>query len=301
MAVPSDVLGAGLAVGGALTIATMGLLVRIGTEDGRASDALLVVLGTNLVVLLPLTLVWNYPSYGITPLAVLMFALAGITATLLGRSLFFASVEKIGASRSDAIKASQPLHAAAIAIVILGESLTFQHLLGILFIVVGVAVISLDLKSDGSGSLETRELLMSLLFPLGAAFFYGLEPTVAKIGFNEGTPLLVGLSIKLVVATSGFVAYLYWRGILPGRNDFTRSNLRWYIAAGLANTTFLGFYYGALELSPVNIVIPLTQTSPLFVVVISYVALPRLERITGWIVGGTLCVVTGAVIVVTNV
>lgn len=298
MIVPTHLLGVAFAIVAALMIALTGLFVRIGTDEGHAFDAMLVVLLVNLLVLLPTTVVGYYPSFGLTPYAVVTFVLAGIVGTLFGRTLYFVSVSKIGASRSDAIKASQPLHATFIALVVLGETLTVEHLVGIVTITLGVVVVSMDLKSDGSGSTSTRQLLTYLVFPLGAAFFYGLEPTFAKMGFNEGTPFLVGLTIKTLAATTGFLVYLYWKDAVPSRTAFTRGNVYWYVGAGLANTAFLGLYYGALELSPVNVVVPLMQTSPFFVVVISYLALPRLERITWRLTGGTVCVITGAVIIV---
>ncbi|SEH65694.1 Uncharacterized membrane protein [Halopenitus malekzadehii] len=298
MTVPADLLGVVLALLAAVMIASTGLLVRLGTNEGRAFDAVVVVLLVNLVILLPTTALLHYPNFGISPYAVTMFMLAGLVGTMLGRSLYFVSVSKIGASRSDAIKASQPLHATFVAILVLGETLTVEHLIGIVAITVGVGVVSLDLKSDKSGEVPMQRFLAYLVFPLGAAFFYGIEPTFAKLGFAEGTPLLVGLTIKTIVAFTAIVVVLYRRGELPTRTDFTRKNVYWYLAAGVTNTTFLGLYYGALEVAPVNIVIPLMQTSPFFVVLISYLALPKLERVTWRLVGGTIAVITGAVVIV---
>jgi drug/metabolite transporter (DMT)-like permease len=84
-----------------------------------------------------------------------MFILAGIVGTMLGRTSYFVSVSKIGASRSDAVKASQPLHTTSIALLVLGETLTAEHPVGIVAITIGVAVVSLDLKSDQSGTVPT--------------------------------------------------------------------------------------------------------------------------------------------------
>lgn len=299
MIISTDLLGVVFALVAAVMIALTGLLVRVGTDKGRPFDAAVVVLVVNLVILLPITLVLYYPTFGVTPYSVAMFVLAGLVGTMLGRSLYFVSVSKIGASHSDAIKASQPLHATFIALLVLGETLTVEHLVGIAMITVGVAVVSLDLKSSQSaGSVPLRQRLAYLVVPLGAAFFYGIEPSFAKLGFAEGTPLLVGLTIKTVTAFVGLVAFLYWRGKLPRKADLARGNTQWYVAAGFANTTFLGLYYGALEIAPVNVVVPLMQTSPFFVVLISYLALPRLERITWRLVGGTVAVISGAVVIV---
>ena len=298
MPVEPELVGAAFAVGAALMTATTSTTLRMGTDSGRASDALAVVLLCNVVVLVPLAAVLHYPDYGITTRSLAAFALAGLVGTLLGRAFYFTSIETIGASRSDAIKASQPLHATLIAFLVLDESLTAWHLVGILFVMAGIGLVSVEMASDGRGDVSRRTLLVGLLLPLAASFFYGIEPTFAKIGFADGTPLLVGLSIKTLVATVGFVGYLRFRGALPTRFDYSRANLPWYVAAGLANTAFLGCYYAALELARVNVAVPLVQTSPFFVLLISYLALPRLEQITPRLVAGAAAVVSGAVVVV---
>ncbi|MFC6766113.1 EamA family transporter [Natrinema soli] len=296
-----ELVGAVLGIGGALMIAVTSLLVRIGTNEGGANDALVVVLICNVVILAPVSLVLYYPTYGLTPTSVVAFAFAGVVGTMLGRVFYFVSIERIGSSRTDAIKASQPLHATVIALFVLGESLTVVHFVGILLIMFGIAVVSWEITASRKQDLSRKELLIGLLIPLGASFFYGIEPTLAKIGFAEGTPVIVGLTIKTVVAMIGFVSYLRYRGILPTLSISSDENIRWYVAAGVANTTFLGFYYGALELARVNIVVPMVQMSPFFVMLLSYFLLPKLERITLRLASGAVLVVAGAITVVSFV
>ena len=139
---------------------------------------------------------------------------------------------------------------------------------------------------------------MDTIFTFGAALCYGLEPTLAKIGFNDGTPLLVGLAIKSLTAAGGFLVYLYWKGALPARTVFAQESTYWYIGAGVANILFLGLYYGVPEVMRVNVVVPLVQTSPFFVVLLSYFTLPRLERVTLRLLVGTTCVIVGTVVII---
>lgn len=293
-----ELVGALFAVGAASMTAIMALFLRVGTDEGGAFDALVIVLFCNLLLLSPAALIWHYPEYGVTTRSLLAFALAGLVGTMIGRAFYYGSIERIGASRSDAIKASQPLHATLIALFILGETFTLTHLFGILLIMFGVAAVSWETTSGQPSDVPRKTLLIGLLFPLAAAFFYGIEPTFARIGFAEGTPVLVGLMIKTIAATIGFLLYLRWRGSLPTLDTYRDANLKWYLAAGIANTAFLAFYYGALELARVNIVIPMVQTSPFFVLVLSYFLLPNLERITLKLAAAASCVVIGAIIVV---
>ena len=81
-------------------------------------------------------------------------------------------------------------------------------------------------------------------------------------------------------------------------HDLRGSALRWYLAAGVANTVFMLSYYGSVQLTPVSVVIPIVQTSPLVVLVASMLFLPvRLERVTWRLAAGAAVIVGGAVMV----
>lgn len=287
-------LGVGLVVFAALATAVQVLCVRVGTDGGRSADALVVVLLTNVCVLVPLGLVTGYPDYELTARAVVAFGSAGLVGTMLGRAFYYAGIARVGASRAEPIKGSMPLYATVVAVLVLGERLSSGRAIGIVLIVLGVAIVSRELATDSRGvDANPRELL----FPLVGAFFYAMEPTFAKVGFAEGTPVLVALSIKTLTATLTFLGYLRLRGALPSSAGLRASKLRWYLGAGLANTAFLLAYYAALEIAPVTLVVPIMQTSPLFVLVLSLAFLPRLERVTPRLVAAASVLVAGAVLV----
>lgn len=288
--------GVVLAAIAALAVAVQSVSVRVGTDEGRATDALVVVLLTNVLVIVPAALVLHYPAYSVTREAILAFVAAGLVGTLVGRIFYYTSIQRIGASRSEPLKASQPLHATLIAVVVLGEQVTTGHVAGILLIVAGIAAISWETARGDHVAEETSGL--AILLPLAAAFLFGIEPTLAKLGFAEGTPILVGLAIKTVAATAGFLGYLRLRNDLPSLAVFGGRNVRWYALAGLSNTTFLFLYYAGLSIAPVSVVVPIIQTSPLLVMVLSLAFLSRLERVT-WKLLTAACVVVGGAVVLT--
>lgn len=289
-----NVLGVALATIGALGVAGQSTFVRLGTDEGRSNDALFFVLLINMVLIAPLAVALSYPDFNLTAVSIVAFVCAGTVATMLGRVFLFAGIQRIGASRADSIKASMPLFATIVAVLVLGETLTPQHLVGIVLVVAGVGLVSLE--SSRSSLLPDRAPLSLLLLPLTAAFLFGFEPVFAKIGFAEGTPYLVGLAIKTVAAAGTFSAYLAWRGQLPTA-DRLGDNLRWYVAAGVVGSIAMVCYYAALNRAPVVIVVPIIQSSPLFVAVISYGFLQRLERVTPRLVASAMVVVVGAILV----
>jgi drug/metabolite transporter (DMT)-like permease len=292
----SVLLGVGLAVLATLAVSLTSLSVRVGTEEGGTLDALLVVLGTNALVFVPTALFLYYPSYQLTPVSVGAFFGAGVVATLLGRTLSFVSFRRIGASRTEPIRSAHPLSATVVAVLVLSETVSAMRLVGIGLIVAGVAYISWESnRSDADSPIDGSSL--QLLIPMGAAFFYGLEPTLAKVGLEEGTPALVGLSIKTVSALVLLSLFLGYRRSLPRRRSVGRLLKPWFLVAGLLNTVFMGLYYVALQIAPVTLVIPIIATSPLVVVVLSRLYLPDLERVSIRLVAGAVVVVVGAVAV----
>lgn len=290
-----DAFGIGFAVLGAGMLAGMSLSVRMGTSGGRTYDVLVVTLLINIVVFVPAAAVLYYPDYRISPAAALTFAAVGVLSTLLARAISFESIKRIGASRSDSIKASQPFYASIIAVIVLGESLNGPHLFGIALVVVGVAIITWQGADNPGFGIDARPRDFSL--PALAALFFGLEPVLVKVGFGEGAPLVLGLVIKILTASIGFFGYLWWAGELPRLGTMDRTNLKWYVAAGLANTGFLLAYYYALSVSRVVLVVPIIQTSPLIVIAMSYLFLQRLEQVTLRLAAAGTVVVLGAMLV----
>ena len=261
---------------------------------GRANDALLVVLLINVGVLLPVALLAEFPNYGLTLRAVVFFAIAGLVGTLGGRAFYYVAIERIGASRSAPLKSTTPLFATIIAVILLGERPTPGNYVGIVLMVVGIAVVTWEANDDDAAGADR---LLDFGIPLFSAFLFGIEPTFAKLGFAEGTPVFVGLILKTGAGALGVLAYLRWREGIPSltalRGD--RTSMKWYAFAGLSNTVFLLGYYFSLSVASVSIVSPIQQTSPLLIVGISAALLPQKEEVTWrvWVAAGL--VVLGAI------
>ena len=289
-------LGVTLSVLVALVVSAQVLLVRVGAEHGSVRQAVLLSMGVNILAFLPAAAILHFPEYGVTPTSLLAFAAAGFMGTFLGRMLYYDSIERIGAGRTEPLKASMPLFASLIAVLILKETLTMAHTGGIVLIVVGIAVISWETTNSGAEHGEDVSLT-ALGLPLLAAMSFATEPNLVRIGFAEETPVLVGLTIKTTAATIGFTGYLWYRGGLQFDRLLGKPYTRWYLAAAVANTLSVLGYYAALKISRVVVVAPITQTSPLLVAILAYVFLSHLEHITWRLISASLLVVVGAGVV----
>lgn len=294
----STALGVVLATVTAVTWAGQYVCIRMGTRTGSVSDAMVISLSCNVLVLVPLAAVVHYPDYGLTPLAVAAFAGGGLAGSLLSRLCQYKSTEIVGASRTAPTVSSSALISALLAVALLGETLTAAHLLGIVLIVAAIAVISWEMANDGGRAESLRDAGKALTFPLLAAAFLGVEPILLKVGLAEGTPTLVGVAIMAGAATVGFLAYRRLGVGVPARRALLTPALGWFVGAGLAGTAALLAYFGALSVAPVVIVIPLIQTAPLVVVVLSLLFVPRrLERVTWRLGAAAATVVVGAILV----
>jgi len=290
------VLLAGLA---AVGFAGQFLCIRLGTDDGEVSDAVLVVLFCNVGFVVPPVLVLYPPPYAalFTPTSVLSFAAAGVAGMLIARVLMFESIERIGANLTSPVISANVLFATVFAVVLLGERVTGLLLAGIVLVVVGIAVVSWETAAETGNGGSLRETGAALALPLGAALCIGIEPIFVSVGLAEGTAILPGLAVMASAGTVGYVGYLAWSGSL-GPVPVWRRSTAWYVGGGISTTLAFVAYFAALELAPVVVVMPLLQLTPLLVVALSALFLPRrLERVT-WRVGvAAAVVVVGATLV----
>ena len=291
-------LGAVLALLATVGFAAQLICIRAGTRNGRVIDAVLISLSVNVLLLAPLTVVLHpvHPSELFTPLSFVSFALAGVSGSLLGRLFTFKGVKALGANLTSPILSANVFFATAFAIVFLGESISAIHGIGIVLIVAGVTIISRESAEDNRDK-PLRTVAKLITYPLLAALCLGIEPIFISTGFSEGTPVVPGLAVNMFAATLGFLGYMFATGSLSSMVLSPRM-VAWYVGAGVATTAAFLLYFSALEIAPVVLVMPILQVTPLFVIILSWLILPRaLERLTIPLVFGALVVVTGAALV----
>lgn len=290
--------GIAISVVGTVGWAAYYLFVRLGIDSGRLTNAILVGMLCNVLLFVPAAIAINYPSFGLTWKSTVVFVIAGVGSGLFGRLFQFVSTDRIGASRTSPVVASASLVSTLLAVIVLGESLSLPHFVGIGLIVLGVAITSWDTARDPDEKRPLREVAPSFVFPLLAATVYGIEPIWVKIGLAEGTPYLVGMAVMIVSSFCGFFGYRVLYGTIPLRSVRNDPGLKWYVAAGVSGGFAFVTYFAALDIAPVVVVIPIFASAPILVVVLSAVFMPRhLERVTWRVVSGSITVAIGVALV----
>jgi len=294
--VSDTLLGTILATTASLMFAFQYLFVRLGTQKGSVSEVIWVSLLSNVVILVPPALVLY--DFSMSTEAMLAFVGAGLSGSLFARICMFTSIQRLGASRTSPIAASNALFATMLAVLVLDETLTAVHFLGVVLIVAGVAVISYETAETKSVDLSRRELTVLFLVPILGAVFLGIEPIFISLALGAGGSIIPGTAVVVTTAFVGFTVYTRASAGLPSPSVLRQPYLKWYLAAGIATTFGLLAAFTALQTAPVAIAVPLIQTSPLLVICLSALFLSsQLERVTPTVLVSTVIIIVGATIV----
>tara|TARA_Y100000031_G_C8215521_1_gene383161 strand:+ start:599 stop:1495 length:897 start_codon:yes stop_codon:yes gene_type:complete len=227
----------------------------------------------------------------LTPL--LWFVAMGIAGPGIGRISHLIGITKMGLNRSVTISSATPIWATLIAIIVLGESPTFPVLFGTMSIVSGVWLLSI--REDVSQAFGAW-FRGALIFPLIASVAYAVAPIFVKLAFaHQETPevaLVVGFTVGNLVLLAGRPFLPRWEGGQPLRRD-----IFWIFAAGGLNIMTAFLLTTSFSLAPISTTLPLSRTAPIWVLLVSYLFLGQLERVTWRTVVAAIMVVSGGVFI----
>jgi uncharacterized membrane protein len=216
------------------------------------------------------------------------FVLAGLIGTVAGRLFRFFAIDKVGAAVSTALTNLAPLISCGLAVLMLGERVTLPIVVGTVVIVLGTILLSMSGRQVG---FQARYLVL----PLMSATCFGVVAILRKLGLHSMSPI-PGFTVNVTTALIAFTVFL----LVSGNRSVLTCNgrsLGFFAAAGLAENTgvFLGLL--ALNRGAVSVVTPLTATAPIFALLMSFLFLRGVEKLTGRIVVGTLLIVAGVYLI----
>jgi drug/metabolite transporter (DMT)-like permease len=233
---------------------------------------------------------------GWTGVAVL--ALSGVVGILLGDTLNFAAVGRLGPRRAGAIFALNAPMAALLGWLVLGEKLGWQAALGIAVTVAGVATAILGRPPSGAHRLEQVNgvLRAGLLFGLGAALGQAVGTLIARPYMMGGLDPYLGSLIR--VGASGLaMGVLATLPLAPPRPQGVSGKVLILTAATALIGLLLGmtlFLY-ALQGSQTGIIATLSATSPVIILPLLWLRTGQRPTATSW-AGAGLAVIGLALI-----
>jgi DME family drug/metabolite transporter len=277
-----------LALGTAFAFATSSVLVRFGVEQSEPIAALFVTVTVNVIVLWVVSLLLYDVTFDLW--AWRYFIIAGVFAPVLGRLCNYIGLQRVGVNLTLPISNANPLVSVALAVLLLGETVSLRGQVGALAAIVGgILLASANRGSSGDFGFRYRDLL----FPVAGAFIYGSVQLLRKAGMGLVPAPPVGAAVNI---TTSWLVVIGLLTVVPGQRErisTSREDLQYFVLAGLASSLGLVCLYAALLSGKIVIVTPILNASPLFALILTYVFLRDRERFSLQVFAGTILVVTG--------
>lgn len=277
-----------LALGSALAYSVADMSIRSGIQHTNAYVGTSISHGTQLIFTLIMLSVLGHslPDWGEHYPWLIA---GGIARPALFAIFFTIGIARIGVSRASPLKGTSPLLGALLAIIFLGENPAWYHLAGILLVVAGGAIIS----SGKTGGYWNRK---DIVYPITAAFVSGIGAILWRKGLMGFESPIAGAAVG--IAASFFAVSTYTLLAIP-RNQWgnVRKAALPFLCTGLAGGTGNMLFAAALQQGEVYRVLPLIQISPIFTVILAFVFVRHIERMTWRIPAGAALTVGGAILV----
>ncbi len=217
-----------------------------------------------------------------------LFALTGTLQPIL-RLFTYAGIHYIGASRGTTLRGAHPLFGTGLAIIFLGEQASLPVIAGTVLIVGGITLISWQTEAQ-----RATFRWLHIGYPLGAAFLAGISHPLRRYALGLANEPLYLAAVIGLVALPWLGSYAVWprKGEQPVWN---RQSMVPFLFAGVFETLGIVLVIAALSFGPVVIVSPIVATSPLWILLGTWLFLRGIERLTLRTIIGALCVVAGTV------
>jgi DME family drug/metabolite transporter len=274
---------------GAAALFALGVqFAKLGLDYTNFRIGSLITIATSaLMFWLALPLYWPPPAWSWGGLA--LFVAIGCIRPFVSGQLATAGNHYLGPTISNTIASVAPLVGVAFGVLILGESLTSETLIGAGGIVLGVMVLSWR-----GGTLQSFPW-WALLLPVGAAIIRALAQGFTKFGYAQlPSPLTAALVCYTTSAVLALI--LHWRLGQPMPRFRQQPGIGWFVIAGISNGLAIACLNIALAQGELVMVAPLVATSPVFTLLLSWLVF-RMETISWRTVLGVTMVVPGVVLI----
>ena len=273
----------------ALGWAVEAILVRKGAQYASVSVAALMSFTVTALVLWTVN-AWSFPLSLLYSPAIFYFMLSGSIQPAFVRFLHYTGIVRLGASRAGPVRGIAPLFAIVIAFFFLGERPGLFVYLGAGLCVSGIWLLSYRRRGESDWK------KIDLLFPLGAALLTGVSQNIRKMGLlilpNPFIAAAVTTTTSLLVFSLSLVVTRQIATI-----KFDKKCLPTYGSAAFISTVAQIFTFMSLSLGDVSVVVPLVNSNPLFIVILSALFLRDLEKVTGLVITGAVLIVGGVTLI----
>lgn len=268
---------------------------RLATADGIVVNGLRTTFAACFFIPAALVVGVRFPQP--FPWAALAFFLASVLVGLgIGDSLYYQSLDRLGVSLAVPISSISPLFTVLLAVILVGEPVTWRLLLAATAIVASVTLLAYRRPRPQEGPLLRQLNTGGVLLALTAAACWAAGTVMLKLGLNAGLDPVSANVIRLPFAAILLMGAVSVRG---GATRWPRTSRPLWIAtavAGLIGAISAYIYALAVDLAGPSVTMALSSTTPLFAT--PFAVLVLREAVTVRIAAGTLLGVAGILLLV---
>jgi drug/metabolite transporter (DMT)-like permease len=234
-------------------------------------------------------------------------ALSGIVHFTIGRTWVYRSIQLIGSTRSYIVTSLYPIVSIVLAMLLLGETMKPLLVLGIFFSLSGPLLTLVKEETveggahpaanRGGAEVDRRTLWIGMAYGAGAAIFWGSSAIFIKLGLEKGGTPVGGSLIAYLAASLAVSPSLFRR---QNRNELLhadRESFHLGLISGMTSNIAQLLKYLALGYGSVIVITLLSRTTPLWVLLISYLFNRKLESFSRWVLLGNALLIIGTIMV----
>jgi drug/metabolite transporter (DMT)-like permease len=304
------VLGAILAILSAAAFALNNASVRRGVVSGTPIQAMAITVPMGVLCFLPmaviageLTRIAEFPKA-----AAAWMAGVGVLHFIIGRYCNFRANQVAGVNLTAPVVQLQVVVTMALAVAVLHEPCTALQMIGGALILAGSLITQRQPPKTRPAEADripsavppfVPRIVAGYFLASAAAIAYGTTPIMARFALEHTGPAtgILGGLIAYVAATAVAALALFSAPLRRNVFSLDRQNSRWFIYSGLFVAAAQGFFFCAVAVAPVMLVMPLLQFSLLFRLVFSTWLNPNHEVVGPLVLAGVATSVLGALMV----
>ena len=311
-------LGGFFALLAAVTFALNNASARRGVLTGSMTQAMAVTvpIGVPMFLLATMALGGTGALVGFSPEALLALAAAGIIHFVGGRYCNYRASRAMGTNLVGPLQQLSLVLTLALAILVLGETLTPLRIIGIALVVLGPALTMrgdadkptlpprasdrADASAQGNGNGAPARFEVNYAegatFALLSALAYGVSPILVRFGLASkdlGTSLAGGV-ISYGAATLVVLPFLLWPSRMRHILKLEADAAKWFTLSGVTVCLSQMFIYMGYALAPVSVVSPIQRVTLVFRIYFSRWLNPDHEVFGGKVYLGTFVSLVGA-------
>ncbi|MCI6498276.1 MAG: EamA family transporter [Lachnospiraceae bacterium] len=230
---------------------------------------------------------------GITSISskTLLFLVLSGLATGASWLCYFHALQKGDINKVVPIDKSSTILTILLALIFLGEGLSYGKALSVVLIGVGTMLMITKKETENKQSGSKEWLVYAVL----SAVFASLTAILGKIGI-EGVDSNLGTAIRTTVVLVMSWMMVFVMGKTSEVKEIEKKELGFIMLSGLATGASWMCYYRALQEGPASVVVPIDKLSILVTMAFSWVVFH--EKLTKKAMLGLICILVGTIMLV---